>query len=95
MYPLLMITLVRRGEQAAKVFQLLDIPAMEAASRIFHRCSVILSDNDEKLAPQSNDNDKEPQQQAVFFYRRLLRAESYRKALVWQKRLIIIINYCD
>ena len=34
---------------------------------------------------------QEPQQQAVFFYRRLLRAESYRKALVWQKRLIIII----
>ena len=29
---------------------------------------------------------QEPQQQAVFFYRRLLRAESYRKALVWQKR---------
>ena len=40
-YPLLTI-LVRLGEQAANVFQLQDIPAMEAASRIFHRCNVIL-----------------------------------------------------
>jgi len=34
---------------------------------------------------------QEPQQQAVFFYRRLLRAESYRKALVWQKRYLSLL----
>ena len=28
----------------------------------------------------------DPRDQAVYFYRKLLRAESYRKALVWQKR---------
>ena len=52
-----MTTLIRRDEQAAKVSQLRDTPAMEAASRIFHRCNLILSDNGEKLAPQSNDDD--------------------------------------
>ena len=34
--------MVRLGEQAANVFQLLDILAMEAASRISHRCNVIM-----------------------------------------------------
>ena len=29
---------------------------------------------------------QDPRDQSVFFYRKLLRAESYRKALVWQKR---------
>ena len=89
--------MVRRVEQAAKVFQLCNAPAMEAASRIFHRWDMICSWHDNHNDNDGNQDDdalvigQEPQQQAVFFYRRLLRAESYRKALVWQKRLIIII----
>ena len=33
----------------------------------------------------------EPQEQAIFFFRKLLRAESYRKALVWQKRYLSLL----
>ena len=32
-----------------------------------------------------------PQDQAIFFFRKLLRAESYRKALVWQKRYLSLL----
>ena len=34
---------------------------------------------------------QEPQDQAIFFFRKLLRAESYRKALVWQKRYLSLL----
>ena len=44
------------------------------------------NDDDKHNVKDHNGDGQEPQQQAVFFYRRLLRAESYRKALVWQKR---------
>ena len=33
----------------------------------------------------------DPQEQAVYFYRLLLRAESYRKGLVWQKRYLSLL----
>ena len=33
----------------------------------------------------------DPQDQAIFFFRKLLRAESYRKALVWQKRYLSLL----
>merc|ERR1719427_1650799 len=34
---------------------------------------------------------QDPRDQSVFFYRKLLRAESYRKALVWQKRYLSLL----
>jgi len=34
---------------------------------------------------------QEAQEQAIFFFRKLLRAESYRKALVWQKRYLSLL----
>ena len=34
---------------------------------------------------------EEPHERAVFFFRRLLRSESYRKALVWQKRYLSLL----
>merc|ERR1740128_400740 len=34
---------------------------------------------------------QDPQEQASYFYRMLLRAESYRKALVWQKRYLSLL----
>ena len=36
---------------------------------------------------------EEPQEQAIFFFRKLLRAESYRKALVWQKRYLSLLIF--
>ena len=35
----------------------------------------------------------DPQDQAIFFFRKLLRAESYRKALVWQKRYLSLLLF--
>lgn len=35
----------------------------------------------------------DPQEQAIFFFRKLLRAESYRKALVWQKRYLSLLIF--
>ena len=37
----------------------------------------------------------DPHEQVIFFFRKLLRAESYRKALVWQKRYLslLIMSY--
>jgi len=34
---------------------------------------------------------QDPRDQSIFFYRKLLRAESYRKALVWQKRYLSLL----
>lgn len=36
---------------------------------------------------------EDPQEQAIFFFRKLLRAESYRKALVWQKRYLSLLIF--
>ena len=36
---------------------------------------------------------EEPQEQAICFFRKLLRAESYRKALVWQKRYLSLLIF--
>ena len=36
---------------------------------------------------------EEPQEQAIFFFRKLLRAEGYRKALVWQKRYLSLLIF--
>ena len=35
----------------------------------------------------------DPQEQAIFFFRKLLRTESYRKALVWQKRYLSLLIF--
>ena len=36
---------------------------------------------------------EDPQEQAIFFFRKLLRAESYRKALIWQKRYLSLLIF--
>ena len=35
----------------------------------------------------------DPQEKAVFFFRKLLRSESYRKALIWQKRYLSLLIF--
>jgi len=36
---------------------------------------------------------EDPQDQSIFFFRKLLRAESYRKALIWQKRYLSLLIF--
>ena len=36
---------------------------------------------------------EDPHEKAVYFFRKLLRAESYRKALVWQKRYLSLLIF--
>ena len=36
---------------------------------------------------------EDPQDKAVYFFRKLLRAESYRKALIWQKRYLSLLIF--
>ena len=35
----------------------------------------------------------DPQEKAVYFFRKLLRSESYRKALIWQKRYLSLLIF--